>query len=60
MLMITRKAYVRNEKPSGSAYRFLLRAVTEAGAGDPPAVSDAPRVVMPIQGWTCSKTLGYA
>ncbi|KAF8364313.1 dep-1 [Pristionchus pacificus] len=32
----------------GMNYSFLIRAVTEAGMGDPPAVSDAPRLMMPI------------
>ncbi|GMR37642.1 hypothetical protein PMAYCL1PPCAC_07837 [Pristionchus mayeri] len=32
----------------GMNYSFLIRAVTEAGMGDPPAVSDAPRLLMPI------------
>ncbi|GMT15485.1 hypothetical protein PFISCL1PPCAC_6782, partial [Pristionchus fissidentatus] len=32
----------------GTTYSFLIRAVTEAGMGDPPAVSDAPRLLMPI------------
>ncbi|GMS85421.1 hypothetical protein PENTCL1PPCAC_7596 [Pristionchus entomophagus] len=32
----------------GMNYSFLIRAVTEAGTGDQPAVSDAPRLLMPI------------
>ncbi len=34
----------------GESYRMEVRAVTEAGLGDPTAISDTPLVRMPILG----------